>query len=384
MVARAARDTGALLVHVSTDYVFEGTRAEPYVESAPTGAARPPTGARSSRASARSPRAPEGATRSCAPRGCSARTAGTSSPRCCASRGERDKISVVDDQVGCPTFTGHLAAALVAIAERRLAGPGTSPAAARARGTTSPPRSFAATGADVELRRGADRRPRPPGAAAGLLRPAAPSARTPRCSRSGRKAWRAYLDVGVTRMKLLVCGGAGFIGSNFVRQRVARARRRRHGARQAHVRRREENLADLRDAPGFAFVHGGIEDADAVADAIAGVDAVVNFAAETHVDRSIAEPDAFITTHAAGHLRAARGRARARRALRAGLDRRGLRLDRGGLLHGVLAAAAVVALLGDQGRRRPARRVLPPHVRARGADLPRLEQLRARTSTPRS
>ena len=63
---------------------------------------------------------------------------------------------------------------------------------------------------------------------------------------------------------------------------------------------REENLADLRDHDGFGFVHAGIEEADAVAEAMAGVDAVVNFAAETHVDRSIAEPDAFITTHALG------------------------------------------------------------------------------------
>ena len=47
-------------------------------------------------------------------------------------------------------------------------------------------------------------------------------------------------------------------------------------------------------------LHAGIEDADAVAGAMTGVDAVVNFAAETHVDRSIAEPDAFVTTHARG------------------------------------------------------------------------------------
>ena len=47
-------------------------------------------------------------------------------------------------------------------------------------------------------------------------------------------------------------------------------------------------------------MHGGIEDPDKVAEAIAGADAVVNFAAETHVDRSIAEPDAFVTTHAQG------------------------------------------------------------------------------------
>jgi dTDP-glucose 4,6-dehydratase len=101
-------------------------------------------------------------------------------------------------------------------------------------------------------------------------------------------------------MRLLVCGGAGFIGSNFVRQRVVE-----HGDAVTVLDKltyagREENLADLRDQPGFAFVRAGIEDADAVADAIAGVDAVVNFAAETHVDRSISEPDAFITTHAQG------------------------------------------------------------------------------------
>ena len=47
-------------------------------------------------------------------------------------------------------------------------------------------------------------------------------------------------------------------------------------------------------------MHAGIEDADAVAAAMEGRDAVVNFAAETHVDRSIAEPDAFVKTHAQG------------------------------------------------------------------------------------
>jgi dTDP-glucose 4,6-dehydratase len=101
-------------------------------------------------------------------------------------------------------------------------------------------------------------------------------------------------------VKLLVCGGAGFIGSNFVRQRV-----NEHGDDVTVLDKltyagREENLADLRDEPGFAFIRAGIEDADAVAGAIAGADAVVNFAAETHVDRSISEPDAFITTHALG------------------------------------------------------------------------------------
>lgn len=97
-------------------------------------------------------------------------------------------------------------------------------------------------------------------------------------------------------MKLLVCGGAGFIGSNFVRQRVAE-----HGDEVVVLDKltyagRRENLAGLE----HRFVHGGIEDPAAVADAIDGVEAVVNFAAETHVDRSIAEPDAFVRTHALG------------------------------------------------------------------------------------
>jgi dTDP-glucose 4,6-dehydratase len=101
-------------------------------------------------------------------------------------------------------------------------------------------------------------------------------------------------------MKLLVCGGAGFIGSNFVRQRIRERGDAVTVLDKLTYAGRQENLADVRDAEGYRFVHGGIEDPVAVAEAIAGVDAVVNFAAETHVDRSIAEPDAFITTHALG------------------------------------------------------------------------------------
>jgi dTDP-glucose 4,6-dehydratase len=101
-------------------------------------------------------------------------------------------------------------------------------------------------------------------------------------------------------VNLLVCGGAGFIGSNFVRGRMTE-----HGDVVTVLDKltyagREENLRDLADRPGYRFVRGGIEDAAAVADAIDGADAMVNFAAETHVDRSIAEPDAFIRTHAMG------------------------------------------------------------------------------------
>jgi dTDP-glucose 4,6-dehydratase len=101
-------------------------------------------------------------------------------------------------------------------------------------------------------------------------------------------------------MKLLVCGGAGFIGSNFVRQRIRERGDAVTVLDKLTYAGRQENLADVRDADGYRFVHGGIEDPVAVAEAIAGTEAVVNFAAETHVDRSIAEPDSFITTHALG------------------------------------------------------------------------------------
>jgi dTDP-glucose 4,6-dehydratase len=101
-------------------------------------------------------------------------------------------------------------------------------------------------------------------------------------------------------MKLLVCGGAGFIGSNFVRLRLANTDDAVVVLDKLTYAGRRESLRDVEGDPRFSFVHGAIEDAAAVAEAIAGVDAVVNFAAETHVDRSIAEPDAFVRTHALG------------------------------------------------------------------------------------
>jgi dTDP-glucose 4,6-dehydratase len=101
-------------------------------------------------------------------------------------------------------------------------------------------------------------------------------------------------------VRLLVCGGAGFIGSNFVRARV-----REHGDQVTVLDKltyagRRENLADLPEVP---LVVGGIEDPEAVAAAAEGAEAIVNFAAETHVDRSITAPDAFVTTHALGTWR---------------------------------------------------------------------------------
>ena len=99
-------------------------------------------------------------------------------------------------------------------------------------------------------------------------------------------------------MRLLVCGGAGFIGSTFVRQRLAD-----HGDDVTVLDKltyagRRENLDEVID--DIRFVHGAIEDPAAVAGAVGGCDAIVNFAAETHVDRSISGPEAFIMTNMQG------------------------------------------------------------------------------------
>ncbi len=101
-------------------------------------------------------------------------------------------------------------------------------------------------------------------------------------------------------MRLLVCGGAGFIGSNFVRLRL-----REHDDEVVVLDKltyagRRESFHDFATDKRFSFHHGAIEDPVAVRQAIDCADAVVNFAAETHVDRSIAQPDAFVATHAQG------------------------------------------------------------------------------------
>ena len=106
-------------------------------------------------------------------------------------------------------------------------------------------------------------------------------------------------------MKLLVTGGAGFIGSNYVRQVL-------NGAYEDSNKYEiivldsltyAGNLANLdpiRENPKFSFVHGNILDTDLVTDLVSSVDAVVHFAAESHVDRSISGAGEFIMTNVVG------------------------------------------------------------------------------------
>ena len=103
--------------------------------------------------------------------------------------------------------------------------------------------------------------------------------------------------------KILVTGGAGFIGSNFVRLALARL----PGCRLVNLDKltyagNPANLSDLEGDPRYRFVRGDICDAELVEKLFAeeGIDTVVHFAAESHVDRSIEGPSEFIHTNILG------------------------------------------------------------------------------------
>jgi len=103
--------------------------------------------------------------------------------------------------------------------------------------------------------------------------------------------------------RLLVTGGAGFIGSNFIRYWLARHPDDRVvNLDLLTYAGNLENLADIEASPGYRFVQGDIGDPALVGSLLSDerIDTVVNFAAESHVDRSILGPDAFIATNIAG------------------------------------------------------------------------------------
>ena len=102
------------------------------------------------------------------------------------------------------------------------------------------------------------------------------------------------------RVRLLVTGGAGFIGSNYARLVLGSSDDDVTVFDALTYAGNRENLADLVDHPRFRFVHGDICDRDAVRSAMDGHCAVVHFAAESHVDRSIVGPDAFVRTNCSG------------------------------------------------------------------------------------
>lgn len=99
---------------------------------------------------------------------------------------------------------------------------------------------------------------------------------------------------------VLVTGGAGFIGSNFIRHLLANHDYHVVNLDKLTYAGNVENLADIADDPRYSFVQGDICDAELVGSLMQESDAVVSFAAESHVDRSIEDPGAFIQTDVYG------------------------------------------------------------------------------------
>ena len=124
-------------------------------------------------------------------------------------------------------------------------------------------------------------------------------------------------------MKLLVTGGLGFIGSHFIRWSLAR----HPGCRIVNLDKKTyagnpANLEDVSRNPRYRWVRGDIGDGTLASELMEGTDAVVHFAAESHVDRSIADPVAFLRTNVIGTqvlLSAARAQG-VRRFLHVGTD----------------------------------------------------------------
>ncbi len=283
---------GAPVVYYSTDYVFDGRKREPYVESDPTA----PLGEYG-----RSKLAGEAEVRE----GWIVRSSwlfgatGHNFVRTMLRLGEeRDEVAVVDDQRGSPTYVDHLAQATEELLERpggvwHLAAEGDCTWADFAEAI------FEEAGLDCRVRRITTAEfPRP------ARRPAYSVLRSEREGAPRLPHWREGLraclarlrsQLGFRPVRILVTGGAGFIGSHFVRRLAAR------GVEVVVLDKLtySGNLANL-EGVEHRFVEGDIADPEAVASSAQGCEAIVNFAAESHVDRSILESFDFVHTQVHG------------------------------------------------------------------------------------
>ena len=102
-------------------------------------------------------------------------------------------------------------------------------------------------------------------------------------------------------MRILVTGGCGFIGTNFIRYMLSRDPKVEIiNLDKMGIGSNPKNLEDLKDHANYRFIKGDISNPDLINSIMRDTDAVVNFAAETHVDRSIKDPDSFIQSNILG------------------------------------------------------------------------------------
>jgi dTDP-glucose 4,6-dehydratase len=102
-------------------------------------------------------------------------------------------------------------------------------------------------------------------------------------------------------MKLLVCGGAGFIGSAYIRNHVKKNPDDKIiNLDKLGIGSNLMNLSEIKENPNYTFVKGDITNSSLISKLVNDVDVIVNFAAETHVDRSISDPTPFVETNIVG------------------------------------------------------------------------------------
>ena len=216
-VAAAAAEVGASIVYLSSDYVFDGTKGAPYIESdqpAPLsvyGQAKAPA--------RRRPRRPTSATTWFA--GLARRDGGRDSSRRCWRSGDRNEVVVVRDQVGSPTYTAHLAYALVRLIDTTAFGIHHIAGGGECSWYEFAEEIFEQAKVECRVLSVDDRDARPPGAAPAVLGPGQPARARDRAARlagrPGRLPRPARRAEEASGMKLLVTGAAGFIGSTYVR-----------------------------------------------------------------------------------------------------------------------------------------------------------------------
>ena len=189
-------------------------------------------------------------------------------------------------------------------------------------------------------------------------------------------------------MKLIITGGAGFIGSGFIRHILqTRSDWQIVNLDALTYAGNLENLTDVEDNPRYQFVRGSIDKQEQVGDVVAGgADAIINFAAESHVDRSIMDAASFVQTNVVGTqilLEAAR-KVRSLRFIQISTDEVYGTLGPRGSFTETSPPCSQQPLRGQQSLCRSAGAFVPLNLRHGHRNHPLLQQLRPLSIPPRS